>query len=155
MQIEVLFALLILSCFVWVVIGIAWRVWRRYRTGPHYPSRKSVNILFEEKWTSANSMKSFLTRVGGAANCARITLTDSELWITLHSPFVWMARDCDLDHRIPHEQISNVTRDRSSVRVTVRLDTSTERTFVLFLRRADAFMKACIRLGIPTEHEAV
>jgi hypothetical protein len=76
------FPFVFVGALLWVVGCMAFVLWRRKIHGPHFPEHNKVNVLFEEIWTSGNSHKSLFTRMGGANNCLRVTVTDDELWVT-------------------------------------------------------------------------
>ena len=118
---------------------MAFMLWRRKVRGPHFPARDEVNILFEERWTSGNSNKSLFTRLGGANNCLRVTVTEEELWITPHFPFNALAARIDLDHRVRREAITQVEPNGRIVQVTFALDDGTERMVGLRLRNVEQF----------------
>lgn len=136
------FILLYGIAIVWTVIAVSFKLWRRKVRGPHFPSRDQVTILFEEKWTSGRSFKSLLTRFGGANNCLRATVTDDELWITLHFPFIVFASNWDLDHRIEKIAITSITRRRKGVTVEFLMSDNQTRKIELRLRNPDTFLSA-------------
>lgn len=115
-------------------------LWRRKIRGPHFPNRSEVNILFEERWTSGSSHKSLFTRFGGASNCLRVAITDDELWMALHFPFIAFSARLDLDHRICRNTITNIEQRGKLVRVTFTLDDGDARMIALRLRNDDQFV---------------
>ncbi len=118
---------------------MGYMLWRRKIRGPHFPYRNEVNILFEERWTSGRSHKSLFTRLGGANNCLRVTVTEDELWVAPHFPFSAFAAQFDLDHRVRRESITNIEQKRKMTCVTFSIDDGNERTIDLRLRNADRF----------------
>jgi hypothetical protein len=51
------FPFLVIAAFLWTFGNMAYMLWRRSIRGPHFPHRNTVNILFEERWTSGSSHK--------------------------------------------------------------------------------------------------
>lgn len=141
------FPFLFAAAVVWNICAFTFLLWRRKVRGPHFPRRNEVNILFEERWTSGRSFKTFLTRIGGANNCLRVTLTDDELWVTPHFPFSALGGKFDLDHRIRRDSIVSMERNRKMIRLSYILTDGDDRTIELRLRKADEFYRA---LGIET-----
>jgi len=133
------FPFLVVGAFLWVFVCTVFMLWRRKIRGPHFPDRSEVNILFEERWTSGSSHKSRYTRLGGANNCLRVTVTDDELWVAPHFPFSAFAAQFDLDHRVRRDAITNVEQNGRMIHVTFAVDDGVERLIVLRLRNADRF----------------
>lgn len=124
----------------------AWQLRKRRIHGPHFPDRSGVTVVFEEKWASGRSFKSWFTRFGGANNCLRVTLTSDELWITPHFPFSAFGKTIDLDHRIELTDLINVERRRKSVvRLEFVLSDEPTRIVELRLRKMDEFLAALTR----------
>ena len=147
-----LHALFTLVAFAWVAT-FAVLAWRRRRRHPPFPPRESVTVLFEERWTSGRSLRSWVTRIGGAGRCLRVTVTPDELWVALHMPFALLA-GCDLEHRIPRTNIRSVRRGRG--RVTVEFvangPSANPATLELYLLDPEGFMHA---LGYAQGFEVV
>ncbi len=133
-----IFALAVL----WSIASLAYLLWRRRVHGPHFPDRRDVTILFEEKWTSGRSLKSLLTRLGGANNCLHVTVTEDELWVTPHFPFSAFGGKLDLDHRIARDDIESVAKRRWSIRVDYATPVGEPRSIDLRLRRPQKFLDA-------------
>lgn len=139
------FFLFFALAFVWSAGCMAFMLWRRSRRGPHFPSLDTVNVLFRERFASASSHKSLITRIGGAQNCLSITLTDAELWVTTFFPFTAFAGFYDLDHRIPLECLNDFQRNGTKVTIDFVTPDGEARRIVLRLRRADHFVDAIKR----------
>ena len=134
------FRYLVIVAFVWAFGYMAFMFWRRRSHGPRLQNRNDANTLFEERWTSGSSHKSLFTRMGGANNCLRVTVTNDELWVTIHFPFSAFAAQFDLDHPVRCDAITKIERTGKIVRVTFLMENcGEERTIVLRLRNADAF----------------
>lgn len=134
--------LLLFSLVTLVVIArLVYMFWRHHQTATQFPERSQVNILFEERWASGHSDKSFFTRMGGANNCLHITLTDQELWVAVHSPFSALASQIDLHHRIMLDAVTNIEQNGKWVHMTFMLEAGDGRKISLRLRNADHFYK--------------
>jgi hypothetical protein len=127
--------------FLWVIGSFGLRWYKRAKRGSLFPKRESVNIRFEEKWTSGRSHRSFYTKVGGASMCLRVTVTDDELWIALHPPFNVLEKS-DLEHRIKKEAITNVITKGNSTIVEFSRDDAEVGRIELYLRRPKEFLGA-------------
>jgi hypothetical protein len=114
------------------------RIWR----GSIFPPRDRVIVVFEERWTSGCSLKSWRTRYGGANNCLRVTVTEDEIWVTPHAPFSIIADKIDLEHRIPIRDVIRITPKNRSVELEFRLPDGSTRTLDLYLRRSAEFLAA-------------
>lgn len=136
------FLLLWAAAVAWCIGGMAFLLWRRSRRGPHFPSRDEVNVLFEEKWTSGRSCKSLFTRLSGANNCLRVTVTDDELWIAPHFPFSAFAGQFDLDHRIGRGAIKDIEQSGRKITVEFSGDGYHPRKVELRLRNPNGFVAA-------------
>jgi len=140
------FIWLSLFCFVWVVGGFAWRYFRHKRTGIVFPHVPPERIRFEERASSGCSHKTIFTRLGGARNCLRVTVTDAEVWIRPFFPFSILAQPFDLEHRIPRASITSVQQTQSAFVRTLLLDYRDERgqahRLSLALREPDDFLRA-------------
>jgi hypothetical protein len=121
---------------------MAFMLWRRKVRGPRFPDRREVNVLFDERWTTGRSLKLLSTKMGGANNCLRVTVTDEELWAAPHFPFSAFASRFDLDHRIDRSRVTGVEHRGKSVVVTFTLPDKQNRSVELRLRRQDEFMSA-------------
>ena len=54
--------------------------WRRKQRNLFPDEAKGV--IYEEKMASGRSHKNWYSKLGGAKNCLRLVITDTELWIT-------------------------------------------------------------------------
>jgi len=131
---------LYLGSVAWCVGGMTYMLWRRKIRGPHFPSRDQVNVLFDERWTSGRSLKSLLTRLGGANNCLRVTVTDSELWIAPHFPFSAFGSSLDLDHRVERSAIASIKRRGKPITVEWMTPNGEPKAVELRLRRPLEFV---------------
>jgi hypothetical protein len=136
------FLLLFLAAFVVSVGQLIWLVVRRIRRGSIFPRRDTVAVLFEERWTSGRSFKSWITRYGGANNCLRVTVTEDEIWVTPHVPFNLFADKLDLEHRIPIRDVIRVAPKKRSVELEFRYPDGSTRTLELHLRRSADFLSS-------------
>jgi hypothetical protein len=99
------FAVLIIVWFVAFAGVIAYRIYRKRVRGVVFPAESSVRILYDESFASGRSLRSLWTRLGGARNCLRVTVTESELWVRPIMPFSLLSADFDLEHRIPRDSV--------------------------------------------------
>jgi len=148
-----IFPFLLVGAVVWVIGALAFTLWRRRIHGLHFPDRNDVNILFEERWTSGRSHKSLITRMGGANNCLRVTVTDDELWVVPHFPFSACAGLFDLDHRVLRDAITNVEQNGKIVHVTFELADGEGQRMELRLRNADRFCEV-LQSDVASGHNA-
>jgi len=99
---------------------------------------------------SGRSFKNFFTRNGGARNCLKVTVTNTEVWIRPFFPFAFLAPTFDLEHRIPRSRIESALIGESlftsPVNLLYRDDQARPRRLSLVLRNPEAFMQA---LDIP------
>jgi len=122
------------------LLGMAWILIRRIWREPLFPPRTSVTIGFEERWTSGRSFKTWLTRLGGANNCLRVTVTEDEIWVTPHVPFSLFADQLDLEHRIRIRDLTRIDPRKRSLELEFRTATGESRTLELCLRRSAEFL---------------
>ncbi len=135
--------LLISLVAVWTIAWMGVLLWRRSRTGPRFPDHATVNVLFDESWASGNSLKNAFTRLGGANNCLRVTVTDRELWTSAVFPFSALDQTTDLLHRIDRDAITHVEPlERRRLHVAFTRDDGTPGRLVLRLRKRDRFLAA-------------
>ena len=139
------FAALFLFSFVWVIANIAWRFYRRRQRGISFPPLNSVRARFHEGMASGNSDKNLFSRLGGARNCLRVTVTDDEVWVHSFFPF-YLITESDLEHRIPHDAITSAQVANTSFGRRVLLDFALpdggSRRLSLALRNPDGFLAA-------------
>lgn len=98
-------------------------------------------LLFDERYASARSHKSTLTRLGGGMRCMHISITLDAVMIRPHFPFSLAGADSDLVHEIPIQKITgfridphvrtfgaslDFERDRSAGRIDLDLKRPTE-----------------------------
>ncbi len=96
----------------WPVGLFSWLLWRRHQRGSIFPEVPPEQIRFKESFASGRSHKNWRTRMGSAANCLKITVTDEELWVVPVFPFSALAKYSDLEHRVRKEDITQVTERR-------------------------------------------
>jgi len=149
------FLLLCSLCWTWLIVSFGWRCYRRKRTGMVFPQVRRENIRFRERFASGYSFKTFFTRMGGARNCLRVTVTDAEVLIHPFFPFSVLAEDYDLEHRIPIASITNVQSSPSIFGTRLLLEyrdhQGRDHRLSLQLRCPNNFLEA---LGLPTRPQA-
>ena len=84
-----------------------------YRKGKRalaiFPDINTVPIMYRDKFASGHSMKSTITKLGGARNALDIVVTDKELWLKSMVIFAGIGQHYDLLHRIPLDAITNIS----------------------------------------------
>ena len=94
-------------CTAWALGGMAWKLWKRKQRGRF--TDEPDKIIYEERTASGRSLKNWRTKLGGAQNCLRLLISESELWVTPIFPFSALAETMDLDHRIPLASIQELS----------------------------------------------
>ena len=99
--------------------------------------------IFRERGASGSSLKSVITKLGGANKVLDVVVTESEFWIKGIWPmFSYVASRYDLLHRVPLARILRKEIDGNVVRVTFSGDTDDETIVELRLRNLDEFITA-------------
>jgi hypothetical protein len=137
-------------CFVvggltlFVAASIVYRITR----GKHLFRPRIPGALFEQRWCSGRSLRSIVTRLGGASGCLWVTVTRDELRVGPHFPFSlgFLPEIYGLDYRFPVRDVEVVEESRGvlgrrRVRVTARLG-GDEEVFILQLHDTDGFLRA-------------
>ena len=131
-------------CAIWAFGGMAWELWKRKRRGLFGDAPR--NIIYEENNASGRSLKNWRTKWGGARNCLRLLISESELWVTPVFPFSALAESIDLDHRIPLVSIQEVNFDKGllGTRCTLKYKDETGATHLLEVspKKPEEFMAA-------------
>lgn len=138
---ETYFTQLFALAAVWSICGCAITYFIMKRKGTILPSRKTANVLFEEKGVSGRSHKSVISKMGGGRNCIVVTITDQELWIDAIFPFNIIAFYYDGVHRLSLSKIKKVTQPGRSVLVEFERNDGSDGTFELYLKNPSGFMK--------------
>ncbi len=132
--------------FAVAVATLAWHFYRRHKCGIVFPPLESVRNVFHEGMASGSSHKNWWTKLGGARNCMRVTVTDTEVWLRSFFQFSLLAGDFYLEHRIPLSSISSAELRNSAFRRFVLLDFNladgSNRRVQLFLRGPDASLSS-------------
>jgi hypothetical protein len=106
---------------IWILGSVVYRRWNdKYFLRPKFP-----NPLFEETRASGRSLRSVITRIGGANRCLWIVVADNMLHIGPHFPFnlMFLPEFYGLEYHIPAEKIIAVEKiDRLLRRPKVRTD---------------------------------
>jgi len=128
--------LLVLAVFV-----MQWHREKRRRIV--FPQLSPNDIRFQEVKASGCSHKTLFTRLGGASRCLQVTVTDTEVWIRLQSPFNIMASQTDLEHRISRASILSVEPSESGRTVLLHYRDPQGHTHLLSLivRKPDEFLR--------------
>ena len=73
-----------------------------------FPAIPDGAILFDESAASGSSQTTWWTRIGGASNCLKLTVTTAEIWVRPFFLFSLLAQFSDLAHRIPRSRVIRV-----------------------------------------------
>jgi hypothetical protein len=112
-------------------------------------------VLFEEKWTSGRSHRSFVSQLGGAKRCLHVTVTDKALVLRFHFPFRAVDFVSGLQATIQHDAIVEVKGVGAAMMVFYR-DPANELCRVeLRLRDSDRFWLAMQQVKRPMGNEPV
>lgn len=96
--------------FAWIACVIGASIVMRRRKGKPIIPRLPEDAPFRERGCSGRSMKSVLTRFGGANNCLLVAITRDELIVTPSFPFnlMFLPEFYDLERRVARSAISHV-----------------------------------------------
>ncbi len=73
-----------------------------------FPNTEISEFEYVENFASGYSMKSFITKAGGAKNALSIRVTKGHLWLTTNTFMAWIAELFDLLHLIPIASLKSV-----------------------------------------------
>lgn len=140
------FVLLTSVAVGWVLLGFGGSaVFRLFRGKPLFV-KELEGVVFSEKWTSGRSLKTFLSRIGGAKNVICVQVSKNELSIHPHFPFtlLFLPEVYGLEYRVALTAVRVVEDGHSGRRVLVlALGPGVEPLKVeLSLRNPDAFIAA-------------
>jgi len=133
----------------WIVLVILASVFYRRKKGkpvfrPHFE-----RPLFLETWRSGRSLRSIITRLGGARNCLWVAINENSLLVAPHFPFslMFLPEIYGLEYNVSGDAVRSVERvngllARNRVRVTIERDSGTEEAFEVSLQDPDAFVRA-------------
>jgi hypothetical protein len=133
----------------WLALFVGASILYRVTRGKHIFRPHVPDAMFAENWCSGRSLRSIVTRLGGASGCLWVALTRDELRVGPHFPFNlgFLPEIYGLDYRIPVRDIAAVEERRTMlgrprVRFTARRGAGGEETFDLQLRDTDGFLRA-------------
>lgn len=145
---EANFVLLFAICLTWVVLVLIASAFYRASKGKSLLAKAPDQPVFLERWTSGRSMRSALTKLGGAKNCLLVGVTREALIIRPHFPFtlLFLPELYQLDWTIARRAIRRVERVAGR-RLLVEFLSSDGSTgsVELMLRRSDQFREALAR----------
>jgi hypothetical protein len=109
---EANFALLFTICLAWVVLVVIASAIYRTSRGKPVLTQPPHEPVFLERWTSGRSLRSVLTRLGGARNCLLVAVTREALVIRPHFPFtlLFLPEIYGLEWTIPRSSIQRVAQ---------------------------------------------
>ena len=102
--------------------------WWYVSRGPTFPPLSSVTVLHRERFASAWSHLSPITRLGGASNALGVTLTETELWLKTPVVFRGVIAFFDLVHRIAINDIDRIEDAGNTIYVFFNRNDSTPGT---------------------------
>lgn len=144
---QLLPGVLLFLFFVFALLALAiQRVRADRRTGISFPLTADHEVLYDEATASGRSLKSLLTRLGGAAQCLKVTVTRDEVRVRPTSHGVIPMPELDLVHRVKKSAVT-ATRigglGRSGkVRLEYRRVAGEAHSLELVLRDAEGFLAA-------------
>lgn len=140
------FAMLFTVAMVWAFGAATWRSMRGRKLRSAFREREAMSPLFQESWVSGRSLRDWQTRLGVARNCLRVTVNEREVLIRPLFPLdVFTTERFDLEHHILRSALVAVEEHRAEPRHSLLLrfkhNDGGERSFEVFLRDPDAFMR--------------
>lgn len=133
----------------WVALVIALSVLYRRSKGKPLFRPQFDRPLFLETWRSGRSLRSPITRLGGANDCVWVAVHDGALLVGPHFPFtlVFLPEIYGLEYAVPGDAVRSVERAdgvlaRGRVRVTIERRPGDEESFEVSLRDPDGFVRA-------------
>ena len=128
---------------LFIAIVVASAIHRR-RVGKAIFANPPESPIFLEKWTSGRSLRSLITKVGGARNCLLVAVTRDALFIQPHFPFTLLF--------LPEVYGLEVAVPRRAIRtVNAATDAFGKKVIVTFSNRAGALEQVELRLRAPDE----
>ena len=97
-------------------------------------------MLHRERFASAWSHRSLITRLGGAQNALGVTLTDTELWLKTPTAFWGIVAFYDLLHRIDVQDIARVEDAGNTIFIHFTRSDSSPAKVQLKLRDKSGFL---------------
>jgi hypothetical protein len=144
--IEENFLALCLFNLAWVIVDLTVSYFRHKSRGRFIAEPPEGSIIHRECWVSGRSLRSPLTRLGGAKNSLKVVVTFSHLLITPVFPFWIRGPDIDLFHNIPVGSIESVERRegifRDAFRIRINGLDNTRREIEIYPKKPDAFEAA-------------
>ena len=128
--------------FVWLAFWVVLSIRYRKKKGKLILGDPKVQILFKEKTASGNSEKNILTKIGGARNCLKVILSETQLIITPFFPFnlMFLPEFYDLEHFINYEDILDIRNGfMNSLKVTFKINNEI-RQINLRLKQRESFL---------------
>jgi hypothetical protein len=134
---------------LWIALVILASVFYRRSKGKPIFRPHIERPLFLETWRSGRSLRSLITRLGGAQHCLWVAVNDSTLFVAPHFPFnlMFMPEINGLEYAVKGDAIRSVERrggllDRKRVRVSVARVSGADEAFEVSLRDPDGFVRA-------------
>lgn len=120
-------------------------IYRKYRKSDQTPFDEST-LVFNENWVSGSSRKNFLTRIGGAGKCLKVSVNKEEFYIRPFFPFqfLFLPELLDLEHRISRKNVRSIQSssdfvDNHTTKIAFTTVGGKLREFDLYLNNEDEF----------------
>jgi hypothetical protein len=133
----------------WIALVILASVLYRRSKGKPLFRPQFEQPLFLETWRSGHSLRSVITRLGGARNCLWVAVDENSLRVAPHFPFnlMFLPEIYALEYNVAGGAVRSVERidgllARNRVRVSVERQPGAEESFEVSLRDPDAFVRA-------------
>ncbi|MDH7975803.1 hypothetical protein QH494_26770 [Sphingomonas sp. AR_OL41] len=138
---------------LWVVLAVGISVaFRRINDKPIIP-RLPDNARYAERAVSGRSLRSVITRIGGARNCLLVAVTGDRLIVTPFFPFtlMFLPELYGLEANIPSAAIRDVRSTTSMFQrvVIIAWDQPGRQEIELRVRRPDALIAALEAIRRP------
>jgi hypothetical protein len=124
---------------MWVILVFGFLLWRRKQKGLYLPKASDEDVVFVERFASGYSHRSWITQMGGAANCLTIIVTESHFVTTTFFPFTAFAGFYDLEHLIPLTDITELLPNGRMTEIEFKRDDGTVCKLTLRLKDSAGF----------------
>ena len=132
-----------LSVF-WVILGFGFLLWRRKLKGMKIPKTNDEGVMFYERFVSGYSHRSWVTRIGGAANCLTVIVTESDFVVTTFFPFTAIAGIYDLEHSVSISEIIDTERNSKEIEIQFKRTDQSVCKLTLRFKDSDGFEDALL-----------
>ena len=130
---------------IWTVITVFILItsyWKGKKALAIFPNINFVNVIYQDKYASGYSTKSWRTRIGGTRNMLKIVVTDNELWLTCNILLAGIGEYYDLLHKISLENIKKVEKQEKKITLDFKTNSGIDKQVVLITKQPEIFLKA-------------